>query len=147
MSDWNFDEMESSEGTFFKPEAGKRYTLVVSQAKDDVSKVKKTPYLGLSFKTEDGMDAYGKEIYNTPKALFRAQEWFKALGMSSSGKIKLDPASLVGIRITAECAFVTVKSEDGTPEGKAHNYVRWEKPERVAVGQRKMPAPMEDVPF
>ena len=130
---FNFDEAEAQE-QWFKPEAGKRYSLTVSGAKEDVSKVKQTPFLKLSFQTDIGEDAYDKKIYNTPKALFRAQEWFKALGLVETGNVDFNPENLVGIKITAKCVLETYITDEGTAKEKTHSMVQWEEPEAVKIG-------------
>jgi len=133
MTSFNFGDMEERE-EYFKPEFGKRYTLVVSAAKEALSKVKQTPYLGLSFKTEDGQDAFGKEIYNTPKALYRAQEWFKALGLNTSGNVEFEPENLVGIEFTAKAVNEPWYSDEQDGSKKQHDSTKWEEPLPVKIG-------------
>jgi hypothetical protein len=152
----NFNDAES--GNFTKYEAGKRYHLVVQSAEEGTSAVKGTPFIKLNLVTETGVTAYDHVMYITPKALHRAQEWFKALGLPDSGEVDFDPDRMEGIHLTAECYLEPYTVNQGTAEEKTYQNTKWCKPERVAIGAKPgpktaaKPAPMpgpieEEMPF
>lgn len=144
----NFDEYEGP----IKFEANKRYTLVVAHAEDGKSSGGK-PFIRLKLETEDLRDAYGHDIYLTPKALGFAQEWFAALGLPCQGKVNVETENLRGIRLTAECYLEPYTLNEGTADERTLYNTKWRKPERIAIGaapaSRPMPEPMKDekVPF
>lgn len=126
--DFDFDSAESSGPRY---ENGKRYQLTINEAEEGESKNKGTPYLRLKLRDELGNDAYAVDIWNTPKALYRAVDWFKALGLKDSGMVSVDPGRLRGIKFTAVCKHETYQDLNG----KDRVAVRWESPEMISYGR------------
>ena len=138
--DVNFDEAESS---FVKFDAGKRYNLVIESAAGGEND-NGTPFLKLALQTSEGIKAHEHMMYLTPKALYRAQEWFKAMGLGDSGKVSFEPENLAGIRLSAECYLEPYTVNKGTPEEKTYQNTKWCKPQRIAIGaapRQAAPAP------
>lgn len=139
--DVNFDEAEGG----MRFEEKKRYPLIVNSAEEIYGKQNGTPGLKLKLITDNEKmdDAYEAMIWLSPKALFRAQEWFKALGLKTEGKVSVDPSKLSGIRITAECYYdkYTVEDKTAATGVRECRAVRWHKPERVVIGGSSAPAP------
>jgi hypothetical protein len=130
MGEVDFDKSEGP----VKFEEGKRYKLIVMQAEEGLSSVKQTPFLKLHLQTAEGVSAYDHTIYLTPKALGFAQEWFKAMGLPTQGKVKYDPERLGGIRLTAECYLEPYTVNQGTADEKTYHNTRWRNPEPVTFG-------------
>lgn len=130
---YNFDEMETGGGPTFQEK--KRYALVVNNIKEGFSKDKGTPYMKIILATPEGESAWDKTLWMTPKALYRAQEWFAAMGLPTAGEVDVVPENLSGIRLTAECAYR--KYSDNGVEKKA---VEWVAPQKVAIGNAPAPA-------
>ena len=128
--DVDFDDAESS---FIKFNAGERYNLVIQGAEGGEND-NGTPFLKIILQTEDGRSAYDHMMYLTPKALYRAQEWFKAMGLSDSGKVKFEPERLAGIRLSAECYLEPYTVNEGTPEQKTYQNTKWCKPVQIKIG-------------
>lgn len=152
----NFNDAES--GNFVKYEAGKRYHLVVQNAEEGTSAVKGTPYIKLNLVNEAGVTAYDHVMYITPKALYRAQEWFRAMGLPDNGEVDFDPSKMEGIHLTAECYLEPYTVNPGTAEEKTYQNTKWCKPERITIGsapaRKAAPATagkasdiVEEVPF
>lgn len=144
MTEVDFDNAEEA----VKFEEGKRYPLVVTSAEDGESKTKGTPFLRLHLETTNGVKAEDATIWLSPKALPRAAEWFRALGLKDTGKVNYDASKLSGIKLTAECAYERNTVNAGLPTEKTFQNVRWVSPQRVAVGQQSPEQPpVEEVPF
>jgi hypothetical protein len=146
----NFDD---AEGATFKQ--GQRYKLYIDSAKEVFGKTNGTQGIELKLSAEvngEMVDAFKHTIWLSPKALFRAQKWFIAMGLQSNGKVRVEPARLAGILLTAECAQETYNDADG----KQHTATKWEDPERITIGNAPaQPEPAaaaaeagsDDVPF
>ncbi len=132
-------DFDSAEGGL-RYENGKRYTLTVKSAEEGESKIKGTPYVRLHLADENGADAFAVDIWNTPKAMFIAAAWFKALGLRDNGRVNADPTSLRGIKLTAACKYETYTGLDG----KERKAVRWEDPLPIQydAGQETGPGAM-----
>lgn len=137
-----FNTDEAEETTKFTE--GKRYNLVIADAEEGTAKTTGTPFLKLSLKTEAGDNAYDHKLYNTPKAMYRAVEWFKAMGFDTSKPLEIDPASLRGIKLSALCTVEKYNTEEPDGEGgtkvKEHAITKWDKPERVSIASTPAPA-------
>lgn len=127
----NWNEQEEGGGATFIEK--QRYPLVVKEVKEGASTEKLTPFMKIMLVTEEGEPAWDKTLWMTAKALYRATEWFKAMGLPTEGDQNYDLARLAGIRLTAECSFR--KYTDNGQEKKA---VEWVNPQKVTIGS---PAP------
>jgi len=123
-------DFNSAEGGL-RYDNGVRYTLKVTDASEGESKVKFTPYVRLKLSDENGNDAYSVDIWNTPKALFIAALWFKALGLKDEGNVSVNTSVLRGITLTAVCKHESYL--DGN--GKERKAIRWEDPLPVSYGE------------
>lgn len=143
----NFDEAEG--GSNF--EQNKRYTLFIDSAKEVYGNTKGTPGIELKLSADvngEMVDAYKHTIWLSPKALFRAQTWYKAMGLKHEGEVDVDVKTLAGIRLSAKCVYEKKQDDDG----KEHTYTKWEDPERIAIGSaapqpEQAEAAAPDVPF
>lgn len=146
----NFDEMES--GMNFKE--GQRYTLIVDSAKEVFGETKGTPGLELELVTEDGDNAYKHTVWLSPKALFRAQAWFQAMGLPTDGEVEINVARLPGIKLSVKCVYEKYTDANG----KKHTSTKWDEPlkvgpsgtlEKMAAGtdRKKKEEANDDVPF
>lgn len=147
-------DFDTAEGATFKQ--GQRYKLFIDSAKEVFGKTNGTQGIELKLSAEvngEMENAYTHTIWLSPKALFRAQKWYAAMGLQSTGKVRVEPARLAGIRLTAKCALETYSDADG----KQHTATKWEDPERIAIGNAPaQPEPAaaaaseagnDDVPF
>lgn len=124
--DWNEKE-EGGGATFIEKQ---RYPLIVKEVTKGASATNLTPFMKIAMVTQENEPAWDKTLWMTPKALYRAEEWFKALQLPTEGKVKLNLPRLAGIRLTAQCSFRTYKDTDG----KEHKAVEWINPEPVKIG-------------
>lgn len=129
----NWNDKEEGGATFIEKQ---RYPLVVKEVKEGASSEKLTPFMKIILATMEGEPAWDKTLWMTPKALYRAEEWFKSLGLSTDGDQDYDLSRLAGIRLTAECSFRRYKDTDG----KEHKAVEWINPQKMTIGQGT-PAP------
>ncbi len=128
---------DSAEGGL-RYENGQRYTLTVDSATEGESKVKGTPFVRLKLTDEAGNDAYSADIWNTPKAMFIAMAWLRAMGMKDEGTVNVDPSALRGIKLTAMCKHESYL--DGN--GKERKLVRWEDPLPITYDSQPETGPM-----
>jgi hypothetical protein len=133
---WNLNN-EGGGGSGAKFEAGKRYVLIVADAKEGMSKEKQTEYLKISFETEGLEKAYDKTLWNTEKAAYRMIEWARAMKFPCEGVVELDPTKMRGIKLSAECSFT--KPDPNDPQKRT--YVEWINPEPVTIGGAPASAP------
>lgn len=131
--------MDDAGATF---EKGKRYPLVVSGAREGTGKTNATPFLEIKFQTETGEDAHSVTLYNTPKAMFRAVPWFKALQLDTKGNVSVYPDRLPGIRLSA----VAGKETYTDANGDSHEKTTWTNPEPFIVGEAAPVTPAPSKP-
>lgn len=147
-------DFDAAEGATFKQ--GQRYKLFIDSAKEVFGKTNGTQGIELKLSAEvngEMVDAFKHTIWLSPKALFRAQKWYAAMGLQSTGKVRVEPARLGGIKLTAKCELESYTGDDK----KQHTATKWEEPERIAIGSASaQPEPVaaaaaeagsDDVPF
>ena len=128
----NWNDKEEGGGAVFTN--GQRYSLMVKEVKEGASKEKLTPFMKISLVTTENEPAWDKTLWMTPKALYRAEEWFNALQLPIEGDIDLDLPRLAGIRLTAECSFREYDDVDKQGKPVKRKAVEWINPEPVKIG-------------